>query len=112
VASQHSAYVRLQTWWSDTFAAAVRAIGHTALVLQPWHAPVPLQRSWCLWELFSTLHAGARLELLLPPAQAAELHTTLEARFDDVLLLRVRKHVCAVVGAICEVPARQQWMQR
>ena len=39
------------------------------LVLQPWHAPVPLGRSWCLWEIFNTLTGGSTLEIALTPAE-------------------------------------------
>jgi hypothetical protein len=48
VASQHKAATLPQKWWSDAFRQAVADIGHTVLVLQPWSAPVPLTRSWCL----------------------------------------------------------------
>ena len=27
--------------------ARVKAIGHTVLLLDPWHAPAPLKRIWC-----------------------------------------------------------------
>ena len=35
-------------WWSNAFRDSVASIGLTVLVLQPWNAPVPLTRSWCL----------------------------------------------------------------
>ena len=28
--------------------ARVKAIGHTVLLLDPWHAPAPLKRIWCV----------------------------------------------------------------
>ena len=84
VSSQHETETLPQDWWSTAFATAIRDIGHTVLVLQPWHAPVPLTRSWCLWEIFSTLDAKARLEVLMPPAQAEELHAALDMQFDAI----------------------------
>ena len=48
VGSQHKAPQLPQEWWKDAFRRAVADIGCTVLVLQPWHAPVPLTRSWCL----------------------------------------------------------------
>jgi hypothetical protein len=48
VGNQHLAADLPQAWWSTAFASAIKEIGHTVLVLQPWHAPVPLERSWCL----------------------------------------------------------------
>ena len=44
-----------------------------------------LTRSWCLWELFATVDTKTRLEVALPPPQAAALHDALLTRFDDVL---------------------------
>lgn len=57
------------TWWQTTFSAAVRDIGHTAVVLAPWRAPLPLTRIWCLFELEASLSAGVPLELLLGPRE-------------------------------------------
>lgn len=60
-------------WWTDTFANAIASIGRTVLVLQPWAKPVPLGRSWCLWELFNTLTGGGRLEIALAPNEESNL---------------------------------------
>ncbi len=35
-------------WWSNAFRDSVASIGLTVLILQPWNAPMPLTRSWCL----------------------------------------------------------------
>jgi hypothetical protein len=48
VGSQHKSADLPQEWWSNAFATAIRDINHTVLVLQPWDAPLPLRRSWCL----------------------------------------------------------------
>ena len=69
VASQHRAATLPQAWWTQAFRQSVVDIGRTVLVLQPWHAPVPLTRSWCLWEIYSTLDGGAELHIALCPAQ-------------------------------------------
>ena len=69
VASQHRAAELPQEWWTVAFRQSVVDIKRTVLVLQPWDAPVPLTRSWCLWEIYSTLDGGAELHVLLSPAQ-------------------------------------------
>lgn len=46
-----------QAWWTDSFSKAISSIGRTLLILQPWDAPAPLARSWCLFEIFSTTQA-------------------------------------------------------
>ena len=28
-------------------------------MLSPWRKPIPLRRSWCLWEILCTIEAGA-----------------------------------------------------
>ena len=71
VGNQHRAAELPQAWWTQTFRQSVVDIGRTVLVLQPWHAPVPLTRSWCLWEIYSTLDGGAELHVALSPAQRA-----------------------------------------
>jgi hypothetical protein len=48
VVNRHTAPTLPSAWWSVAFAAAVRDMGHTVLLLQPWNAPVALSRSWCL----------------------------------------------------------------
>ncbi len=69
VGSQHKAPLLDSNWFKDAFAQAVTCIGHTLLVLQPWDAPLPLTRSWCLWELLSTVDGGTQLDVVLSPAQ-------------------------------------------
>jgi hypothetical protein len=39
-------------------SVSCQAIGRTALVLFPFHDPIPLKRSWCLWEIICTLAVG------------------------------------------------------
>jgi hypothetical protein len=74
---QHKTSELPQAWWTRAFKAAVRRIGHTLLVLQPWDAPLPLTRSWCLWELFCTLDGGAALDIALTLAQRAAFQRAL-----------------------------------
>jgi hypothetical protein len=55
VCNQHKAVDLPHEWWTDTFHDTVVSIGRTVLVLQPWEAPLPLTRSWCLVCLHDTL---------------------------------------------------------
>jgi hypothetical protein len=77
VGSQHKAPLMDSDWFKDAFAQAITRIGHTLLVLQPWDAPLPLTRSWCLWELLSTVDGGAQLEVVLSPAQSTAFQEAL-----------------------------------
>ena len=73
--NQHKSETRDFDWWQTTFQDAVREIGCTVLVLSPWERPIPLTRSWCIWEVFSTLVTGVKLEVVMSDT----------ARFLDVL---------------------------
>ena len=64
-------------WWSTTFKDAIKGIGHTAMVLSPWHNPLPLTRAWCLWEVFCTVDAGAEFSVCLGPAEEAAFEAAL-----------------------------------
>ena len=87
--NQHKIAALDTSWFKDTFAEAVRCIGHTLLVLQPWHAPVPLTRSWCLWEIHSTVEGGAELHIVLSPAQ--------REAFQDAMVRELSLLICITV---------------
>ena len=48
--------------WCDTFQKSVELIGRTVLVLQPYSNPVPLKRSWCLFEIFCSHNAKKKVQ--------------------------------------------------
>ena len=53
-------------WWCDTFQKSVELIGRTVLVLQPFTDPIPLKRSWCLFEIFCSHNAAnVRFDIVL-----------------------------------------------
>ena len=89
VGDQHRAATLPQAWWTQAFRQSVLDIGRTVLVLQPWHAPVPLTRSWCLWEIFSSLDGGAKLQIALSPTQREAFQQALVR----ALCLQCRVHV-------------------
>jgi len=72
-------------WWATTFARAVAEFGHTVLVLTPWDDPVPLKRSWCLWEILSSLESGARLDIRLHAREKERFAQALRRNDDSVL---------------------------
>ena len=52
-------------------------MGHTVMLLSPWHAPQPLTRAWCLWELHCTVETASSFSILLGPAEKAAFRTDL-----------------------------------
>lgn len=53
-------------------------------VLDPWNAPRPLTRAWCLWELYCAIHSETRIDVVLSPGQAAAFHTELVTDFPSI----------------------------
>ena len=71
-------------WWSGAFKTAIASFGHIVAVLDPWDAPVPLTRVWCLWELLCAVEGNTRLEVTLSPVQAAAFAAALTRDFDSI----------------------------
>jgi tetratricopeptide (TPR) repeat protein len=84
VSAQHKALTLPQEWWSTAFRQAIAGIGHTVLVLYPWDAPVPLTRSWCLWEIFCTLDTEKELTIVLSHAEQEALQKALMSEFVSI----------------------------
>ena len=55
----------------------VAAIGHTALLLEPWDKPTALGRSYCLKEVVATQTSGAKFDVVMSEAQQAAFEAAL-----------------------------------
>jgi hypothetical protein len=66
---EHVTQALPREWWASTFAEAITFIGHTVMMLSPWHAPLPLTRAWCLWELYCSDSAHTQFSVCLGPAE-------------------------------------------
>ena len=80
VNQHHPEYIDFQT----TFKDAIGKIGHTMLMLAPWHNPIPLTRSWCLWEINATIETTATLEVVLSKSQEEDFIDTLLDDYDKI----------------------------
>ena len=57
--------------------------GHVLVCLHPWHNPVPLRRSWCLFELYVALEAKMKLSMCYGKEDADALHAAVvDSTFD------------------------------
>ena len=65
-----------QNWWSNTFATGIREIGHTVLVVSPFNDPLAFKRSWCLWEIYSSVSTGARLTMQVSKQEREKFHNS------------------------------------
>ena len=42
-------------WLTTSFRQTIARIGTVLVVMSPWHAPLPLSRAWCLWEIIAAI---------------------------------------------------------
>mmetsp|Transcript_27418 Transcript_27418/g.71983 ORF Transcript_27418/g.71983 Transcript_27418/m.71983 type:complete len:772 (-) Transcript_27418:76-2391(-) len=95
VENQNKATNKPQDYFFTAFREAIGTIGHTVLVLSPWHSPIPLTRAWCLWEIFSSVPADVKFEIVLSAAERERLRQAVLA------------DASALTGAMVEVDARK-----
>jgi hypothetical protein len=67
-------------WLGD----CVEAVGHTVLLMEPWHAPDPLTRAYCIKEVYHTQKSGAQFDLVMSSAQQAAFEKALVDGFDSI----------------------------
>ena len=52
-------------WWCHTFLNAIKNIGCTVMIVEPWENPITLTRAWCLWEIFCTSITKSKFEIAI-----------------------------------------------
>eukprot|EP00964_Phaeocystis_antarctica_P013410 scaffold7343_cov74-Phaeocystis_antarctica.AAC.1 len=62
----------------------VTAVGHTVLLMEPWHAPAPLKRAYCIMEVYLTQKSGAQFDVVLSSAQQASFEEALVEDFESI----------------------------
>ena len=55
---QHGNGHKTVEMWQTIFRDPIIHIGKVTLVIFPWNKPKVVQRSWCLWEIFSAIQGG------------------------------------------------------
>eukprot|EP00808_Paulinella_micropora_P011235 g76372.t1 len=83
--NQHQTFTVDPDFWFEAFRENVRTIGRTVLILSPWRNPVPLTRSWCLWEIFCTRLTKASFEICLSPTEVTDFEHALVKDFKSIL---------------------------
>ena len=84
VVNQHQTEALPESYFYDTFREAVRSIGRMFFVAIPWEHPTPLTRSWCLFELYSSVVAEAELVVVVDEGERARFVETLLSKFDSI----------------------------
>eukprot|EP00964_Phaeocystis_antarctica_P098126 scaffold64160_cov65-Phaeocystis_antarctica.AAC.9 len=62
----------------------VSAVGHTVLLMEPWHAPAPLKRAYCIKEVYYTQKSRAQFDVVMSSAQQAAFEAALVDDFDSI----------------------------
>ncbi|KAI8834554.1 hypothetical protein BJ741DRAFT_239158 [Chytriomyces cf. hyalinus JEL632] len=70
--SQHNAESKPFVWWETTFMNAIKKIGNVVMVLQPWLNPLPLKRTWCVFELFVCIKMGCKFHITLTSGERSD----------------------------------------
>ena len=52
--------------------------------MEPWHAPAPLKRAYCITEVYHTQKSGAQFDVVMSSAQKAAFETALVEDFDSI----------------------------
>ena len=74
---QNDMWQRDFEWFCTTFSSSITEIGHFLLVLSPWDNPIPITRSWCLFEIYTALHnPNVRFSVSLPKNEVVELKSS------------------------------------
>eukprot|EP00939_MAST-03C_sp_MAST-3C-sp1_P003735 g3735.t1 len=94
VEDQNNSFQKSPDYWYTSFKQAIGHIGHTLLVLSPWSAPVALSRSWCVWEIYSTIATKSELYIAMPSRQTNSFRKAL------------CRHSSCIVQALSNVDAK------
>lgn len=89
--SQHDTSDRPMEWWKTTFLEAIRDIGRTVMIMEPWEDPIPLTRAWCVWEVLCTCQTGAKFEIAMTKPQRDRFISALKNEYGSIM-----KMVCRI----------------
>ena len=62
----------------------VSAIGHTVLLMEPWHDPQPLKRAYCIKEVYHTQASGAEFDVVMSTKQQTAFEAALVEDFGSI----------------------------
>merc|ERR1719424_2299093 len=71
----------------DSVGRVVNTIKNTVLFLDPWTTPAssPLNRTWCLWELFHTVQGNHNLDVIMTSAKEVAFNAAIAEENTDQL---------------------------
>ena len=69
-------------------------VGHTVLLMEPWHAPAPLTCAYCITEVYHTQKSGAQFDVVMSSAQQTAFEKALVDDFDSIQASLSKVDVC------------------
>ncbi len=79
--NQHRPFDIKDKHWSQAFQVAFHSIQRVILVVDSWDAtslPIPLQRTWCLFEIYNAIVASCILEVAFMPLFRQKVYEDLQ----------------------------------
>jgi tetratricopeptide (TPR) repeat protein len=100
VVNQHETKNTSPEFYSSMFHAAIHSIGHTMAIFSPFDNPLPLRRSWCLWELLGTIQGdNTKLTIAFPERERL------------LMLETMKKNSKSLLNSLCVIDARNAHAQ-
>jgi tetratricopeptide (TPR) repeat protein len=92
--SQHDTGSKPFAWWTGTFTNAIRDLQNVLMIMIPWDAPIPLSRTWCIFEIYACQTTNSRFEITTTPAE--------RGRFMHM----IRDDICQFLNMLSRVSSR------
>ncbi|CAK4253086.1 unnamed protein product [Aphanomyces euteiches] len=55
--------------WFGIFRSSLRSVGNVVMVMSPWNNPTTLTRTWCVFEVYTSIVENARFEIAMGRSQ-------------------------------------------
>ncbi|CAK4692052.1 hypothetical protein AeMF1_017039 [Aphanomyces euteiches] len=76
--------------WFGIFRSSLRSVGNVVMVMSPWNNPMTLTRTWCVFEVYTSIVENARFEIAMGRSQK-------EAFLQDIQDERAFTHMLSAI---------------
>jgi len=84
---QHNAPNRDFQWWSTTFKCAIKELGKTIVIIDPYRDPLCLKRAWCLFEIFCTIETKSKFQIAMSDTSEQQFNMLIKDNPEEFLAL-------------------------
>ncbi|KAH9133542.1 hypothetical protein LEN26_007069 [Aphanomyces euteiches] len=82
--------LRFRPYWFGIFRSSLRSVGNVVMVMSPWNNPMTLTRTWCVFEVYTSIVENARFEIAMGRSQK-------EAFLQDIQDERAFTHMLSAI---------------